>query len=56
MTHSLIDKMICRQEGLTELTEDAIKLVQLHKLNGLLRRERARGGFYAGLPASFASL
>ena len=56
MTHSRIDEMICRQENLTELTEETIKLVQLYKLNGLLRRERARGGFYAGLPESLASL
>lgn len=50
MKRSRIDEMICRQEGLTELTEEKIKLVQLEKLNGLLFREQERGGFYYGLP------
>lgn len=50
MTRSRIDEMICRQEGLTELTEDAIKLVQLKKLNELLCREHIRRGFYSHLP------
>ena len=39
MKRSRIDEMICRQEGLTELTEETIKLVQLVKLNELLCRE-----------------
>ena len=56
MTHSRIDEMICCQEGLTELTEERIKLVQLEKLNGLLRRERERGGFYSRLPERLESL
>lgn len=56
MKRSRIDEMICRQEGLTELTEEGIKLVQLCKLNGLLRRERERGGFYAHLPEELSSL
>ena len=56
MTRSRIDDMICRQEGLTALNEEAIRLVQLKKLNGLLRREHERGGFYAGLPERLHSL
>lgn len=56
MNRSLIDEMICRQEGLTELNEETIKLVQLKKLNGLLRREQERGGFYSHLPECLASL
>ena len=56
MTRSRIDETVCRQEGLTELTEERIKLVQLEKLNGLLRRERERGGFYSRLPERLESL
>lgn len=56
MKRSRIDEMICRQEGLTGLTEEGIKLVQLCKLNGLLRRERERSGFYAHLPEELNSL
>ena len=56
MTRSRIDEMICRQEGLTALTEETIRLVQLHKLNGLLRRERERGGLYSHLPEQLHSL
>ena len=56
MTRSRIDEMICRQEGLTELTEETIKLVQLVKLNGLLCREHMRGGFYSHFPEKLGSL
>lgn len=56
MTRSRIDEMICRQEGLTELTEETIKLVQLRKLNELLRREHEHGGFYSRLPEQLGSL
>ena len=56
MKRSRIDEMICRQEGLTELTEETIKLVQLRKLNGLLCREHERGGFYSNLPQQLESL
>ena len=51
-----MDDMICRQEHLAALTEETIRLVQLQKLNGLLRREKERGGFYAGLPEKLDSL
>lgn len=56
MRRSRIDEMICRQESLPELTEETIKLVQLEKLNGLLRREHERGGFYSNLPERLGSL
>ena len=56
MKRSRIDDMICRQEKLPALTEETIRLVQLQKLNGLLRREKERGGFYAGLPERFERL
>lgn len=56
MTRSRIDEMICRQEGLTELKEETITLVQLKKLNGLLRREHERAGFYSNLPERLESL
>lgn len=55
MKRSRIDEMICRQESQAELTEDAIKLIQLEKLNELLHREHERGGFYAGLPERLES-
>lgn len=56
MKISRIDEMICRQEGISSVTRQAIKEIQLKKLNNLLAREKSRAGFYAGLPASLSSL
>ena len=56
MKISRIDEMICRQEGISSVTRQAIKEIQLNKLNNLLAREKSRAGFYAGLPASLSSL
>ena len=50
MKRSRIDQLICMQEGLPELNRQTLEELQLQKLNGLLRRERARGGFDAGRP------
>ena len=56
MTRSRIDDMIKGQEGLTELNRQTLDCLQLEKLNTLLRREKARGGFYRELPEKLASL
>lgn len=56
MTRSRIDEMIRRREGLGLVDRAAIEAMQLEKLNRLLRREKERGGFYAGLPDGLSSL
>ena len=56
MTRSRIDDMIKGQEGLTELNRQTLDCLQLEKLNALLRREKARGGFYRALPEKLDSL
>lgn len=56
MKLSRIDEMICRQEGLSSVTRQTIKTIQLKKLNDLLAREKSRAGFYANLPSSISSL
>lgn len=43
MKRSNIDAMICKQEGITEITRDEIHRIQLEKLNIVLKRERTRG-------------
>lgn len=53
---SRIDALLVRQEGLRDLSRAGIEAMQLQKLNALLRRERERGGFYAGLPERLDSL
>ena len=45
-----------KQEGLSRLTRTEIKAVQLEKLNRVLTREKARGGFYRDLPERLNSL
>lgn len=56
MKISRIDEMICRQEGISSVTRQTIKEIQLKKLNNLLAREKSRAGFYASLPASLSTL
>ena len=56
MKRSNIDAMICKQEGVTELTREIINKIQLEKLNAVLKREKEREGFYRNLPASLESL
>ena len=40
MKRSNIDAMICKQEGITEITRDEIHRMQLEKLNIVLKNER----------------
>ena len=56
MKRTALDKWICEIERLPELTREALEALQLARLNALLAREKARGGFYAGLPESVGSL
>ncbi len=56
MRRSRIDDYIQTQEGLPEVTRQSLDALALGKLNALLRRERERGGFYAGLPEKLGSL
>ncbi|MDO4973631.1 MAG: AMP-binding protein [Eubacteriales bacterium] len=53
---SRLDVLICEQEGVRVLDRDTIEAIQLEKLNRLLAREKARGGFYRALPERLASL
>ena len=45
MKRSNIDAMICKQEGITEITRDEIHRIQLEKFNIVLKREKEREGF-----------
>ena len=47
---SRLDALMARQEGLAQVDRETIKAMQLKKLNRLLAREKARGGFYRDLP------
>lgn len=51
-----IDALIMAQEGLSAVTRESIEALQLEKLNSLLKREKARGGFYRDLPERLDSL
>ncbi len=51
MTRSRIDALICAQEQVKSVTREEMEAIQLKKLNRLLAREKARGGFYRDLPA-----
>ena len=53
---SRIDALIAEQEGLARVDRDTIEAIQLKRLNRLLAREKARGGFYRELPERIASL
>ena len=56
MTRSRIDRLIMMQEGLPEVTRQSLDKLQLKKLNRVLEREKARDGFYRGLPGRLESL
>ena len=56
MTISRIDALLHAQEGLTDISRGGIEGMQLQKLNALLAREKARGGFYRDLPGHLDSL
>lgn len=56
MKISAIDAFIAAQEGLVPTDRAAIEKMQLQRLNRLLAREKARGGFYSALPGRLDSL
>ncbi len=56
MKRSRIDALLMRQEGLSKLDRAEIEALQLRKLNALLKKEHARGGFYRALPDQLESL
>ena len=56
MSHSRIDALLTAQDGLSPVTRQNIEALQLCKLNALLAREHARGGFYRDLPDHLDSL
>jgi phenylacetate-coenzyme A ligase PaaK-like adenylate-forming protein len=53
---SRLDALIAEQEGLARVDRETIEAIQLKKLNRLLAREKARGGFYRDLPERILSL
>lgn len=50
MKRTALENWICSAEGLASLTRSGLEALQLERLNGLLAREKRRGGFYSGLP------
>ena len=56
MTRSRIDSLIMMQEGLPDVTRQSLEMLQLEKLNQVLKREKARKGFYKELPEHLDSL
>lgn len=56
MKISALDGWVRRTEGLPSLSRAEVEALQLRRLNALLKRERARGGFYANVPESLPEL
>ena len=56
MKRTNIDEMICKQEGIAEVTREALNKIQLVKLNAVLKREKEREGFYRNLPEKLENL
>ncbi len=56
MQKSRIDNYIMKAEALPSVTRESLDLLQLEKLNAVLKREKARGGFYTNLPEHLDSL
>lgn len=56
MNISRINALLRKQEGISNITEEEIKKLQLNKLNAVLARERERAGFYRDLPKTLESL
>ena len=56
MKRTNIDEMICKQEGIVEVTREALNKIQLAKLNAVLKREKEREGFYRNLPEKLENL
>ena len=53
MKRTALENWICSAEGLASLTRSGLEALQLERLNGLLAREKRRGGFYSGLPEQY---
>ena len=56
MQKSRIDNYIMQKEALPEVSRESLEALQLKKLNAVLKREKARGGFYKNLPKHLDSL
>ena len=56
MKPTRLDAWIMETEGLASLTRETLQALQLARLNALLAKEKARGGFYRDLPCSLGSL
>lgn len=56
MRKTRLKNWICEVEGLSALDRETLEDIQLLRLNELLAREKARGGFYKGLPERLGSL
>ena len=56
MRKTRLENWICEVEGLSALDRKTLEDIQLRRLNELLAREKARGGFYKGLPERLGSL
>lgn len=56
LPRSRLDALIAEQEGLAHVDRETIEAIQLDRLNRLLAREKARGGFYRALPERLDSL
>lgn len=56
MRRTRLEDWICEVEDLGALDRDTLGGLQLRRLNALLTREAARGGFYRGLPERLGSL
>ena len=56
MRKTRLENWICEVEGLSALDRETLEDIQLLRLNELLAREKARCGFYMGLPERLGSL
>lgn len=56
MRKTRLENWICEVEGLSALDRKTLEDIQLRRLNELLAREKARDGFYKGLPERLGSL
>ena len=56
MKRTKLDNWICELEALPELTREGLETLQLTRLNEMLVRVKARGGFYKDYPERLASL
>ena len=56
MRKTRLENWICEVEGLSALDRETLEDIQLRRLNELLAREKARGGFYKGLPERLSGL